>query len=334
MGEIRLISTGGTIASVRDPDTGAVRTAVSGEELLSNLGGIDVRHDVTVEEFSAINSWDMTPSMMQELAGSLTEFLDRSDSVGAVVTHGTDTLEETAYFLHLTVSSDKPVVVTGAMRNHSDPGFDGHQNLYHSLVVAASRANPAGGTLVVMNDEIHSPRWVTKSHTTKLETFVSANAGPVGYLNDDVPVFLQSPPGGDMYSTTSVNPVGEIEVPLIKTAAGVGPVSLQSALDRDPDGLVIEGSGSGNVPSAFLDGIERASEEDVPVVVVSRCWRGAAVPVYGNPGGGKTLRERGVVHAPWLNGQKARIQLIVHLASVDQDRDLKDAFGDPRESMV
>ncbi len=333
MGKIKLVATGGTIASVRDPDSGAVRTAVSGEELLSDLGDIDLGHDITLEEFSSVNGWNMTPSMMRELAGSLAEFLAQPEAVGAVVTHGTDTLEETAYFLHLTLSSDKPVVVTGAMRNNSDLGFDGHRNLHHSLLVVSSPGARGRGTLVVLNDEIHSARWVTKSHTTKTDTFVSVNTGPVGHLNDDAVVFLQAAPAPDPYPLESLDPVGGITVPLIKAAAGVGPEPLHGALDRSPGAVVIEGTGSGNVPASFLEGIERASEEGVPVVVVSRCWLGAPVPTYGNPGGGRTLRERGVVHASWLNGQKARIQCIVHRAAGDEERTLHRAFDDPRDSV-
>lgn len=333
MGIVKIFSTGGTIASVKDPDTGKIRAAVSGDELLGELGELELPHEVEVENYSSVHSWDMNFEYWLNLARTLREFLARDDSVGAVVPHGTDTLEETAYFLHRTVDSDKPIVVTGAMRNHSELGFDGHQNLYHSLLVAAEPEARGRGTMVVLNDEIHSARWVSKFHTTRPDTFVSVNAGPLGLLNDYRPVFLQQPPRRNPVNLKDLEPVSEDRVMLIKSAAGMSDRLIRFGLEDGVEGFVLESTGCGNLPGSLAGALRETLDRGLPVIVVSRCWAGAAVPMYGTETGGKSLEEMGVRHAGWLNGQKARVHLLTELAR-GADRDaIYESFDDTRESL-
>lgn len=334
MSTIRVFSTGGTIACVKDPETGKVRVAVSGDELLGELRDVSLSHEVEVESVCSLPSWDMDHNRRLELAESITGFLERPEATGAVVTHGTDSLEETAYFLHKTVDSEKPIVVTGAMRNQSELGFEGHQNLYHALLVAGNPNAKNRGTLAVLNDEIHSARWVAKRHTTRTDTFESVNAGPVGILNDYTLVFYGPPLPRSCFSLDALDSKSEEDVMLIKTFSGMSDRLVRFALDEDVQGLVVEGTGSGNVPTQLADDLEEALDRGIPVVVVSRCWDGAPVPIYGMDSGGETLREMGVIHASWLNGQKARVHLMLALSQGLELDEIRASYDRPDESLA
>lgn len=307
---IQIITTGGTIGSRVDPATGGAVPAVSAEELVALTPGLLEIGEMRAREFGRLQSWNIGPQRMVELANVVAEAL-RDDAVaGAVVTHGSDTMEETAFALDLLVDSDKPVVVTGAMRNASEPGFDGPRNLLAAARVAASAAARGRGTLVVMNDEIHAARFVTKTHTTAFQTFASPEAGAIGIIDDAVRfryVLARMP-------TLQVRSA-EPRVQLVKMVAGADDLILGALLAARVAGVVIEGSGAGNVADVWHDPIAALLDAGIPVVLVSRCLAGRVVPAYGGRGGGRTIHALGVIDGGWLSGPKARVALALALGA-------------------
>jgi L-asparaginase len=306
---VTILTTGGTIASTRDPETGASVAAVSGEDLVAGVPALAEVADVSGRELARIHSWDVTPALMADIARTLTELAEGPDAPdGFVVTHGTDTMEETAFALTLLArTGDRPIVVTGAMRSADHPAPDGPGNLLDAVRVAASDELPAGvaGAVIVMNGQVHAARYVTKTHTTALDTFGSPDTGPVATLDGDgLHVrWLPAPlPPVDVATPDDT-------VDLVKMVSGLGARQLQHAVDDGSAGVVVEGSGSGNVHADAMVPIRALLAAGVPVVLTSRCVAGRVVAGYGGDGGGATMRAEGVILAPGLNGPKARLAL-------------------------
>jgi len=227
-----------------------------------------------------------------------------------VITHGTDTLEEMAYLLDPLVPDETPLVLTGAMRTASEVGADGPANLWAAVRVTASPAAHGLGALVVLNDEIHAARFVTKTDTLSPASFRSPGWGPLGREESDrvhIPWQIQR----------EVIPCPRLEerVVLIKLAVGMGTELLEAALDRDARGVVLEALGAGRIPPWWLPVIERALAEGVAVVIASRCSSRRVWDSYGYVGAYRTLREMGCLFSPGLNGPKARIRLMVVLGA-------------------
>jgi L-asparaginase len=308
-GKIVVIATGGTISS-RDAGAGAV-PQLSGADLLQLVGTPADLPDVEVVEFSRIPGCEMTPTQMVALAALLTRELARDDCGGAVVTHGTDTIEESAFVCHLTVPPDKPVVFTGSSRNASDLSWDGPRNLLDALRVAASPAAHGMGALLVMNEEIHSARFVTKSNGLILGAFQSPACGPLGRIYNGAPRFF----------TRSAPPARRLEPRLDESVAVVRALSgdtasLAAALARpDLHGLVVEGFGSGRVPQSWVDRLQAAVQRGTAVVLASRTGAGAIGDPYGYPGSATGLLKLGLLPAHELPGHKARLQLMLALGN-------------------
>lgn len=311
MPTVQIITTGGTIASRVDPATGAVLPVVRPDELVAQVPALANVAELRIAEFSLVSSWDMTPVMMASLARKVREMLADPTVSGVVVTHGTDTMEETAFALDILLEEAAPVVITGAMRNPSLTGPDGPRNLLAAVRVASDPRARGLGALLVLNDEIHAARHVTKSHTTALDTFVSRGFGPLGVVDDEGVWFRGRP------VRLSRLPLAgpEEAVYLIKSAAGMDDLFLRAALDCGAKGVVIEGSGAGHVLGSWQPTIEALIERGVPVVLVSRCGGGRVVGAYGGRGGGKTLRSIGVIPGGDLSGPKARIALMFALGA-------------------
>ena len=231
------------------------------------------------------------------------------DFDGVVITHGTDTLEETAFFLDSTIQRGKPIVITGAMRSSNELGTDGIYNLKTAIRVVADNDSHHRGVLVVMNDEIHSARFVTKTHTTNVSTFQTPTHGPLGLLTKNKIFYFHRDSENQHLDITSVTG----NVPIIKCYAGMNGEILDLLDPNRIDGLVIEALGAGNLPPSTVAPIERLLAHHVPIVLVSRCFNGIAEPVYDYEGGGSRLHHAGVLFAPEVNSQKARIKLIIGL---------------------
>lgn len=310
---VLVLTTGGTIASLPDPETGAKRPAVSGEELVACVPGLDAAADVEVEEVASQSSWNLTPADMLTVARRARAALEEPDVDGVVVTHGTDTLEETAFLCDLTVRSDGPVVVVGAMRSPDEPSADGPRNLLNAVRIACAREARGVGAVVAMNDEVHAARWVRKLDSGLASAFASPRRGPIGRVTPTSVELPWLPP-----RAYTIDPPDELSqaVPLVSVYPGMEDGVIQAAIDATgAAGLVVEGSGSGNVPGSAVSGIRAALEGGLPVIVATRVPGGATGSGYGSPGGGAALRELGVVAAGPLSAGKARLLLMALLAA-------------------
>lgn len=307
--KIAVIFTGGTISMKIDPRIHAAIPALSSEEIMAMVTNIEKFTKVESINYANIPSPHITPSMMMDIAKLVQETLNRDDITGVVVTHGTDTLEETAYLLDLVVRTDKPVVVVGAMRNSSELGYDGSSNLSAAICTAISPRAKNKGVLVVMNNEVNAASEVTKTNTLSLDTFKSPEFGPLGIVDNDEVIFYRDILSHQIIDTKSI----ENKVGLIKSVPGIESDILDFYLDSGYKGIVIESLGRGNIPPTMIPGIKKAISKNIPVVMVSRCPTGRVLDTYGYEGGGKHLREIGVIFGGNLPGQKIRIKLMLAL---------------------
>ncbi len=319
--KVVIINTGGTIAMELDESTDSVKAGKdqplhATEKLLKQFADIEM-----IDLFNVPSPY-MTPEMMYQLCTVIDSYLEKEEIVGVVITHGTDTLEETAYFLDLTVQNDKPVVVTGAMRSSNELGADGPVNLIQSVRVASDSNSYGRGTLVVFNDEIHSARDVTKTHTSNVATFQSPAYGPVGVITKRAVTFHQPAARLQKYRVSKELP----KVPLVKVVTGMEPAWLDFLTTAPIDGVVLEAFGAGNVPPSIIPNLQALISRSLPVVMVSRCYNGYVQDLYGYEGGGKQLRQMGIIFCNGLNGQKARIKLLVLLSAGISLQDFEGQF--------
>jgi L-asparaginase len=301
--------TGGTISMKYDSAIGAAVPSLTGHEILASVPQTSEVADIEVIDFGRFPGPHMTPHLMLGLSAQVREALSRDEIAGAVVTHGTDALEETAYLLDLTIRTHKPIAMVGAMRNSSELGWDGPSNLLSAVRVAASDKARGLGVVVVMNETVIAASEVTKTHTESFDSFLSPDFGPLGVIDKGEVIIRRLPSPRHYIETDSV----EGPVWLIKVAAGMDSTLIDACLEAGAKGLVIEAMGRGNVPREVVPGIKRAISSEIPVVIVSRCQRGRVYESYGYEGGGKQLRDLGAIFGDFLNGQKARIKLMLAL---------------------
>ena len=304
--KILLLHTGGTISMSEDA-TGHVAPAAGNP--LSTIDRLfpDSIH-VTAVELMHVPSPHITTKEMMDIKNAIEQHYQQQRYDGVVITHGTDTLEETAYFLDLTITVPIPIVVTGAMRSSNELGADGLTNLQNAVLTAADAASWGKGVLVVMNDEIHSARHVTKTHTTNLATFQSPTFGPLGLLSKKQVRYFQQ------LTTTEHYPITALErdtIYLLKAYAGMDGTLFDLVNTPQTDGVVIEALGAGNLPPQCVPAVKRLLANNIPVVLVSRAFNGVTQDVYDYPGGGKQLHDAGVLFTTGLSGQKARLKLLV-----------------------
>lgn len=321
---VHVLFTGGTISMRVDPGTGAALPAMSGGEIVSHVQGLANEADLTLEDYARLPGPHVTPPWMWRLKGRVAEVLADPDVDAVVLTHGTDTLEETSFLLDLTLDSDKPVVFCGAMRTVSDPGWDGPANLMTAVRAAVHSEGRGRGVLVAVGDQVHAAAEATKWHTQSLGAFRSSR-GPVAVLDRGQVVF-QRPPAR-VPPLPAPHLVSEVD--LHTMAAGVDDALLRASLARGARGLVIAATGAGNVPPASLPGIRAALDQDLPVVLVSRCAEGRVAPLYGYAGGGQMLRGLGVIFGQELPSAKARIKLMVALGVTSDVAEIRRMFESP-----
>lgn len=318
MSRVHILATGGTIASRTDPATGAVVPAVTAEELVASVPELADVAEVTVDEVARVSSWDITLETMADLARRVTDLAGSDDPPdGFVVTHGTDTMEETAFALDILCEVEQPIVVTGAMRPADHAEADGPANLVDACRVAVAEDAMGPGTFVVTAGEIHAARHVTKAHTTRADAFASPGIGPVGTID-----------GGDV--KIAARPERAPKIPLVEPSADVHLVTSVAGLDPrvlslfgelGARGVVLTGTGSGNVPGRCVPAVRDLLAAGTVVVLASRCGSGPVQPVYGGEGGGATLVDLGVAPAGILSGPKARVALAFALgAGWERDR--------------
>ena len=319
-----VLTTGGTIAS-RPDLSGGVVAATSGEELIEAIPGLNEVADVRVEELFRIGGYLMAPEDMLKVARRVRELDADPDVAGIVVTHGTDTMEETAYMVDLLYPGDKPIVFTGAQRNAAVSDTDGPRNLRDAVRLAASPEARGIGAVISMSGTIEAAREATKTHTSALRAFTSPGYGPIGGITDEgVYIFRRRSRPNNLASDPSEIP----RVDLIKLVAGTDGAFIRAAREAGAAGIVIEAFGIGNANHAVLDEVKGAIDSSVAVLVVSRCAEGRVAPVYGN-GGGYDLSEAGAIFGGNLSGQKARLLLMVVLAAAERSGDTLESLLGP-----
>ncbi|PWT72938.1 MAG: asparaginase [Proteobacteria bacterium] len=311
--KVVLLATGGTIASRYDPALGRTVASQRAEDLLEALPQVGEVAEIEIENFATIPSFDMSVQFAYRLARRVNEVLSRADVAGLVVTHGTDTMEETSYLADLLLASEKPAVFTGAQRAHDDPQSDGPFNLLNAVRVAAAPTARGLGAVICFNGTIHAARDVTKLHASAVETFQSLEHGALGEVDGDKVIIHRRPTLRRQFRVDRL----EERVELIRLTLGIDLTAMESAVDRDVAGIVIEAFGRGNAPTRLSELVRRASDLGIPVLITSRCAAGRVQPIYGGGGGGRDLADAGGIFVGDLKGPKARLLLMVLLSSAE-----------------
>lgn len=320
MKHLLVIHTGGTISMSQDQ---------SNKVVTNDINPISMHQDVInqyaqIDELNPFNvpSPHMTIQHVKQLKDIILEAVSNKYYDGFVITHGTDTLEETAFLLDLILGIEQPVVITGAMRSSNEIGSDGLYNYISAIRVASDEKARHKGVMVVFNDEIHTARNVTKTHTSNTNTFQSPNHGPLGVLTKDRVQFHHMP-----YRQQALENVNDkLNVPLVKAYRGM-PGDIFSFYSREGiDGMVIEALGQGNIPPSALDGIQQLVSLNIPIVLVSRSFNGIVSPTYAYDGGGYQLAQQGFIFSNGLNGPKARLKLLVALSNNLDKAEIKSYF--------
>ncbi len=316
---VAIITTGGTIAEKSSREAGGDVPAVSGRALVDAIPGLAARANIAVLNFSDIDSSQMTPQHWARLSKVTDDVLARDDIAGAIITHGTDTMDGAAYFLDVTLTSDKPVVFTGAMNDASSLVPDGPANILDAVTQVLSPNARDWGATVTLNHFVNSARDVRKTQTTNVQTFMSGEKGYLGYvfgntvvrINDRVRRVRLALPDGAAARLP--------DVPLLASYAGADGRFVRFAAENGADGLVIEGVGAGNVDANVYKAIKSVLARNIPVVISSPVYYGAVEPIYADEGGGKTLQMAGCILAGDLMAGKARLLLMIGLAVYGND---------------
>ena len=313
--KILVLHTGGTISMQADASGAVVTSSDNPMNHVSNpLEGIQV-HSL---DFFNLPSPHIKPKHMLALYQKIKEEADNYD--GVVITHGTDTLEETAYFLDTMEVPHMPIVLTGAMRSSNELGSDGVYNYLSALRVASDDRAADKGVLVVMNDEIHAAKYVTKTHTTNVGTFQTPTHGPLGLIMKQEILYFKTAEPRVRFDLDHIQGL----VPIISAYAGMTD-ELIDMLDLEQlDGLIIQAFGAGNIPKETAQKLKNLLQKGIPVALVSRCFNGIAEPVYAYQGGGVQLQKSGVFFVKELNAQKARLKLLIALNAGLTGQALKD----------
>lgn len=319
--KIVVIATGGTIAMKYDAASKGLVPACSGEDLAAAVPELASIAPLEFDQFSNIASPGMTPDDMWRLHLKTEEYLARDDVAGIVITHGTDTLEETSFFLDITKVSEKPVVTTAAMRGAGDTSPDGPWNIRCAVLTAASQEAVGMGVLVCLNETLHAPGEVMKTHSANPDTFQSPWWGPVGYVDLDKIIMRRKPLGVKRYHPDALT----ARVDLIKAMTGSTRDYIDFAVSQGCQGIVIEGFGRGNVPPPMVSGIEDAVKQGIAVVLTTRTPGGRVLDVYGYPGSVTDTRRAGLASGGEISAAKARLKLMVILSehpewATDRDR--------------
>jgi L-asparaginase len=309
---IVLLFTGGTISMKFDAAQGGAVPTLSGEEIVTATRGLADVAPLEVEQWGRLPGPHMTVERMWALRNRIAEHLARPEVEGIVVTHGTDTLEESAYLVARSLPAEKPIVFTGAMRPASDIGWDGPSNLLDATRVAASPRSRGNGALVCIGERIHSALEVGKTHTEARDAFESPGLGALGEVDEGLVIYhralLEMPP--------PLQPAKPAEpIDLVHAYAGADARLLNASRESGALGVVLAAMGRGNVPPAMFEGIERWIASGRPLVVSSRAQRGRVGPSYAYPGGGRRLLEAGAIFAYGRRPGQARIETMLALGA-------------------
>lgn len=319
---ILIVFTGGTFSMKIDKETGGAIPYFHGEELIEMIPEAKGLANISIYNFGNFPGPHMTPELMLKLSQTIQKFVKKKNVDGIIVTHGTDTLEETAYLLDLTIITEKPIVIIGAMKTSTEPDWDGPKNLINAISICNNENSKGLGVLVCLNGEINAASEVTKTHTEDIETFHSLDFGALGFIDKGKVWFNRLPRKLEKIETDKINS----NVDIIKVYAGIKENIFKLIADTKIDGLVVEALGVGNVPPPAFEGIKYVLSKNIPVVLVSRCPAGETLDIYSYEGAGKWLKKSGVIFSDYLNGQKARIKLMLALGKGLKSEKLKNIF--------
>jgi L-asparaginase len=323
---ILVLATGGTIAGQADPRaTGAYKSGqITGEQLVQAVPGLDKLAKLNAEQISSIGSQDMNDKVWFALANRIQQAFDKNEADGVVITHGTDTLEETAFFLDNVVKGDKPVVIVGSMRPSTAVSADGPGNLYEAIQVAADPRSRGRGVMAVLNDKIQGARSVTKTNTTSIETFNSPNDGPIGYVDTAGGIRFLAQAAGPKRTTYQL-PTGDQlpRVEIVYSHANMDAVPIEDAISHGAKGIVLAGVGDGNTSKQALDALEAAAKKGIIIVRSTRVRSG-----YVTRNVEVDDDKNGFVVSEDLNPQKARVLTQLLIASgITGPAELQRAFS-------
>ena len=326
---ISIVATGGSIAGVGPDRLDFILYPELGEHITiqQSLDRIPEARDIAqieAEDLVSVGSTAIGPEEWLRLAQRINDLLSREDTDGVVVTHGTATLEETAYFLHLTVKSQKPVVVTGAMRPPTALGTDADLNLLDAVRVAASPAAGGMGILTILNNEIQCARDVVKTNTFRVETFKPNELGFLGYADSDGQVVMYRAPLRRHTTAAEFEVAGRDSLPRIDIVycyAGSDDLLINAVQANKSDGLVLAGFGGGSFPPRAIDAAARVVSEGIPVVLASRSLAGRVVMT-------PRKEEQGFIVSDNLQPQKARILLMLALTSTSERTEIQRMFNE------
>ena len=305
-----LVATGGTIAMKVDPDLQAPRPVFDGDELLALRPDIAGLARLDVINLFNIPSEYMDPDRWRALHAAVTVAVARPEVAGVIVSHGTDTMEETAWFLDLTLDTDKPVVLVGAQRNASEVDFDGPRNLFNAVRICLSPEASGKGVVICLNDQINAAREASKTSTSEVATFKSGDFGFLGQVDPDAVRFYRSP-ARRQHVPLLDGPLPRVDI--VPSYAGADGVLLRAAAEAGARGVVLAALGCGNVPLGQYETLRELVTRGVAIVIATRVPNGRVFPLYGYPGGGRSLAEAGAAYADNLSPQHARVLLMLGL---------------------
>jgi L-asparaginase len=321
---VYILATGGTI-SAKGADnlktTGYTASTIGVQSLIDAVPEITRFADISGEQVTNLLSHCLTHDILLNLGRRINELFASDQADGVVVTHGTNTLEETAWFLNLVVKSNRPVVVTGAMRPATAISADGPANLLQSVIVAASQAARGQGAMVVFNNEIHAARDVTKTHTCALQTFRSPEFGPIGTVHEGTAAFFRVQ--NRQHTSQSSFDIANISrfprVDILFSYLGDDDVQLKAVLAAGTKGIVVAATGNGMISDVLRNGLIEAAKQGVIIVRSTRCASGAVTSAVQD-------EAHSFVASGTLNPQKARILLMLALAQTANRLDIQKLF--------
>jgi L-asparaginase len=320
---VKIVTTGGTICMKVDPRTGGAVPALTGEDLVATVPGLNRAARVEVEEFLRLPGTDMGPSTWAPLVRRLKAAFDEDPSLaGIVVTHGTGLLDEAAYFADLALDEPRPVVFTGAARNASIWDTDGPRNILGAVRVVASPAARGMGVLVCLNDQVHAARDAVKRHANSVEAYISGDHGLLGNVYHDTVRFYRRPLRRPHFSVDRIDP----RVEIVRMYSECDGRFVQTCIDTQTSGIVVQAVNTGNVSAGLHHALLKALAAGIAVVLATNLPMGQVAPIYGYPGGGKALADAGAILAEDLKPRKARLLLMFALGETRDRRRLQEIF--------
>ena len=323
---IIVLATGGTIAGqgTNTERAGYIPGILSIEDILKNIPSINKIAVVRGEQIASIGSYNMTIDIWIKLARRINEIFANNEADGIVITHGTDTQEETAYFLNLTVKSDKPVVLTGAMRAATSMSADGPKNLYDAIIVAGDAKSKGKSVMVCFNEMLYDAKNVVKINTTNVNAFASPNTGPIGQVYDGRVIYytqtLNKKNIEVPFDITKLTSLPKVEISYMYVNASA--TAMNAFINEGSAGLIIAGSGDGSFNNAILQAVDTAVKKGIVVVRSSRVFSGRVTQFQGV----FDDKKLGTIASDDLNPQKARILLMLALTITKDKNKIQEMF--------